>query len=188
MAAVVCMASSGFASAAPHAVKDLRTSTDADGIAREISFCARPTPGSPVPGHAFVAFSTLDKGSRQFTTVGHTTLASKVDAILTYTAILPSVPGLLSEEHYTSVKEKCLVLKVNKDAYEAAMAAAQPALSRLFPSGNKPLLLAYTLGSNDCLGFMIGVARSFGAKVKIPVRGSTELPLAYLRNFIDTNQ
>lgn len=68
------------------------------------------------------------------------------------------------------------------------MAAAQPALSSLFPAGNKPLLLAYTLGSNDCVGFMVGVARSFGSQLKIPVRGATELPLTYLRNFIEANQ
>jgi hypothetical protein len=173
--------------AAPHKVIDMRVATDSDGIKREISFCARPSPDSKVPGHAFVAFSTVSANGRNYYTVGHTTNASPSDAILTYFGYITSVPGYLSEEKYTAAKENCLVVQVNKNQYETALAAANPILSALFPSLGSGTYVSYSLGNNDCVGFMIPVAKSLGAPLIVPARGTTELPLAYLRRMIDAN-
>jgi hypothetical protein len=179
------------ASAGPHKVIDLKNYSDADGIEREISFCARPSPGgSNLPGHAFVAFSTVtpNKG-RSYQAVGHTTSAGPATTLLTYFKIFPNVSGHLAEERYTDAKEKCLVVKVNKPDYEEAYSAARTPWAQSVPELTNPptLLLAYRLGDDDCMSFMTGVASKFGGRLKLPKRGAVELPLPYLRRFIEAN-
>lgn len=178
----------------PHKVIDLKLMSDADGAEREISICARPSPSTVVPGHMFIAFSLLDKeGKRDYSSVGHTTSVTTAKALLSFNGILAPVAGYIGEERYTSTKEKCLVLKVNKDDYKNAFALAQPNISDLIlgltaPDAQHPVLLNYTLGENDCMGLAIQVVKAFVSKgVKVPERKITELPLAYLRRLIDSN-
>lgn len=180
--------------AGPHATKDLRNSTDADGGDREISICARPSPDTAknLPGHVFVAYSLRQKsGARLYLAVGHTTFAPPARTLITYFGAAP-VSGHLQEELYTSSKEECLVLKVNEADFNRAYQLSRPFL----PPGNftpdprnwSPVLLAYTLGENDCMGFATGVARSFESRgLTVPQRGSTELPLQYVRRMIQAN-
>lgn len=175
--------------AGPHRVVDLRNQSDASGE-YEISFCARPSPAAGgLPGHAFVAFSHLPaSGARAFTALGHTTHAGPVRALLSYGGSF-SAPGVLQEERYTAVKEACLVVKVNQPDYERALSSSQPVLTKLgLATGQRPVLLAYSLGAQDCMGYMMTVARGLRAPgLTVPPRGKTELPLHYLRRFIDAN-
>jgi hypothetical protein len=182
-----------FATAAPHRVIDLKRQTDTDGIDREISFCTRPSPDilKNLPGHAFVAFSTLTlDGKRSYTAIGHTTSATPVEAVLTYVGLISSVSGHLEEEKYISAKERCLVVRVNKQKFDAAFALTKSPLDQLIPDpkDRPPVLLAYKLGASDCMNFMIMVAKLFQSDgLNIPERDSTELPLPYLRKMIDAN-
>lgn len=169
---------------------DLRNKTDVDGATREISFCARPSPDEPgLPGHAFVAFAQVDKNGRvMFRALGHTVFSIS-DALLSYNELIPATGALVSEK-YTSVKQECLTLQVNSAEYQAAYAqAAQPlaALGVKFDE-TKPIQKTYALGVNDCIGFMVNVANRFTQSgLKIPKRETTDLPLPYLRRFIDAN-
>ena len=178
------------AAAAPHKVVNLRNATDADGLEREISFCTRPSPGTDLPGHAFVAFSTTSqKQPRTYQAIGYTTKAPPAAAMLTYFKVVPKVEGHLDEEKYTDAKEECLVVQVNKDAYEKARATMKAPITKYFPGMDPPppLLLGYRLGAEDCMTFMIEVARTFNGTIKVPQRGATELPLSYLRRMIEGN-
>jgi len=98
---------------------------------------------------------------------------------------MPSVPGYLSEELYTSIKERCLVALVNKKTFDDSWAVAHPffnvpALSAITFSGE------YRLGVNDCMTFMINVSKALKGVV-VPNRGATEPPQAFLRRLIDSN-
>ncbi len=180
--------------AGPHATKDLRNSTDADGGDREISICARPSPDTVknLPGHMFVAYSLRQKsGARLHVAVGHTTFAPPARTLLTYFGAEP-VPGQLQEELYSSSKEECLVLKVNEAAFNQAYQLSRPFL----PPGNytpdpknwSPVLLDYSLGENDCMSFATSVAKTFESKgLIVPQRGSAERPLQYVRRMIQAN-
>lgn len=174
-----------LAGAAPHKVLDLRTMSEASGE-YEVSLCSRPSPSGSTPGHAYVIYSAKLTGqSRQVLSVGFTTAAGPAKAALSYLGWMPAVPGHLSEEIYTSIKERCVVTVVNKKTFEDAWAVAHPfaklpALSSLTFSGE------YRLGVNDCMTFMVSVAKVLKGVV-VPSRGVTELPQAYLRRLIDSN-
>lgn len=180
--------------AGSHKEIDLKTSSDADGGERQVSICARPSPGAGVPGHMFVALSEkLPNKERSYLAIGHTTAATPVAAVLSYNGILGTVNGYLGEEKYTASQEQCLVLNVNRDAYAQTMAMLQPDLSKLIPgvfppTPKHPILLAYSLGASDCMALAIGVATNFQQKgVAVPKRESTELPMTYVRRMIDAN-
>lgn len=170
-------------------VIDLRRQTDSDGVVREISYCARPSPDSAMklPGHAFVTFATVDASGRtKFRSVGHTTFNVGA-ALLSYTGLLKA-DGAVVSEIYTSSKQRCLTTLVNRPAFDAVYQQAMNPLAALGFSAEVPYALSYTLGAEDCLGFMIRVAKRFQADgMKLPARGAVELPLDYLRRMIDAN-
>lgn len=178
------------AQAGPHKKLDLRVKSDADGLEREVLICARPSGNASIPGHMFLAFSTRStaSGQRTYYTVGHTSNAPVPQTLLTYTGLIPNVSGYITEERYTHAQEQCLVLAVNQVDYEKAFTLARPSIEQVI--GNKtplgPLLLAYSLGVNDCMGLAIGVAKLFQG-VKVPERKATELPMDYVRRLIDSN-
>ena len=185
---------SSAAWAAPHKVLDLKVQSDPDGYDREVSICARPSPGTEVPGHMFVAFGAgKGEGTRTYLAVGHTTSVPAKSTILTYTRLLGPVSGYIAEEKYTSTREQCLVLKVNLKDYDLALSIAQPNLAAILPGANPPdaehpVVLGYSLGQNDCMNLATGVARLFASRgVKVPDRGATELPMTYIRRLIDSN-
>lgn len=190
---LVVMASGGMASATPHKVIDLRTHTDGDGGAREISFCARPSPDVPfsIPGHMFVAYSLEYRDRpRAFVALGHTTNAPPLNALLSYLQVFPSVPGSISTERYTAILERCLVVRVNKTEFERAysFAAARADHFSSDPNNWPPITVSYRLGATDCMNFVIDVAKQFAPQgVTLPVRGASELPTAYVRRLIDAN-
>lgn len=173
----------GFAG--PHKEIDLRTMSDATGD-YDISLCARPSPTVDVPGHAFVVYSHKPPSKdRKILAVGFTTSSGPAKAALSYKGWLTKADGYLGEERYTSVNEQCLLAHVDKKVFEQAWSLAHPfvsipGLSDLRWTG------AYTLAQNDCITFMSSVAGSLKG-VKLPERGVTELPLAYLRRVIDSN-
>lgn len=188
----------GFASfslwAAPHKVLDLRVQSDPDGYEREVSICARPSPGTNVPGHMFVGFSSSEvNGKRTYLALGHTTSAPSKATLLTYSRLVGPVSGYIAEENYTSTREECLVLQVNRKDYDLALSLAQSSLTTALPGANAPdsnhpIILAYSLGQNDCMKLAIGVANHFTSRgVVVPVRGATELPMTYVRRLIDAN-
>jgi hypothetical protein len=169
---------------------DLRKSTDVDGSTREISFCARPSPGLPgLPGHAFVAYAVIsaDKGIK-FRSLGHTVF-SVGDAILSFGGVIPTT-GALVEEKYTSTKQECLTIQLNKDMFESAYSAAFQPLAKLGIKFDEslPIQKAYSLAAEDCVQFVVSLAQRFAAQeLKVPARTSAEFPLPYLRRFIESN-
>jgi hypothetical protein len=47
---------------------------------------------------------------------------------------------------------------------------------------------AYKLGSQDCMNFLISVAQTLKSRgLKVPDRGATERPTAYVKRLIDAN-
>lgn len=168
---------------------DLRNKTDYDGGSREISLCARPSPDKPgLPGHAFIAFSETTKdGRRTFRAIGHTVF-SIGEALLSYAGPVTAA-GALVDEKYTSIKQQCLTLQVNKADFERSYGlAAQPlkAIGIVFDE-TKPIQKTYSLAAEDCVGFLITQAQLFDPKVVVPSRNSSELPLNYVRRLIDAN-
>lgn len=188
----ICLALvSGVALAGPHLVVDLRNQSDNDGLDREVSLCARPSPGpAGLPGHAFVAFGQSNPdGTWSYDAVGHTTSAPVINTILTYTGLIPEVPGYLGEEVYTSTKEQCLVFQVNKAPYESALAYVKSPLDQLLgpDTPRPPVLLAYSLAGDDCITYAVAVINSLLPPDKpLPARGAVELPEDYVRRVIDT--
>lgn len=168
---------------------DLRTKTDADGSNREISLCARPSPDKPgLPGHAFIAFSetTID-GKITFRAIGHTVF-SVGEALLSYTGLV-NADGALVNEKYTSIKQQCLTLLINKSDYQKSYASATQPLNSIgiVFDESKPVQKSYSLAAEDCVGFLIMQAKSYSPKISIPSRNSGELPLSYVRRLIDAN-
>jgi hypothetical protein len=159
----------------PHRIVDLRTRTDA-AAEYEVGFCARPSPDASmggVPGHAFVSFSMKPAGGeRTYVAVGHTTKAPVPAALLSYVKVFGPVPGYLGEELYTSLKEQCLIAQVNREDYNKALALAKNPLAALgLDASDAPVRLAYSLGAQDCMTFMIHVMQSIGGStLKIPSR------------------
>jgi hypothetical protein len=179
--------------AGPHQVVDLRNQSDADGLEREISLCARPSPVPPsiagLPGHAFVAFAQSNGDNWSYDAIGHTTSTLAPMTILTYTGLIPSVPGYLGNENYTSTKEECLVFQVNKQAYDVALSYVKSPLDQLLApdAPRPPILLAYSLAGDDCITYATQVINSILPPDKpLPARGALELPETYVRRVIDT--
>lgn len=168
---------------------DLRNQTDVDGGVREISLCARPSPDKPgLPGHAFIAFSeTRNDGSRTFRAIGHTVF-SVGEALLSYTGLVTAA-GALVDEKYTSIKQQCLTLQVNRGEYEKSYGLAAQLLKSVGVvfDETKPIQKAYSLAAEDCVGFLITQAQFFGPKVVVPSRKGGDLPLNYVRRLIDSN-
>lgn len=168
---------------------DLRNQTDGDGGSREVSFCARPSPDKPgLPGHAFIAFSETTKdGKRSFRAIGHTVFSAG-EALLSYTGLV-TADGALVDEKYTAIKQQCLTVLVNKADYQKSYGlVAQPLKSiGVVLDETKPVQKAYSLAAEDCVGFLITQAKLFTPKVAVPSRNSGELPLSYVRRFIDAN-
>lgn len=175
------------ASAEPHRVLDLRNQTDVTGD-YEIAFCTRPSPGiAGLPGDTFVAFGHTPPGkARVFRAVGHTTNTGTTRGVPSYGGRFP-VSGYLAEEGYTAVREDCLVARVNESEHDRALATTRSVLSRLgIGDPDDPVLLAYSLGSNDCMDYMMGVTRGLHSpSIKIPSRDATEFPLPYILRFIE---
>jgi hypothetical protein len=176
---------------------DLRIRSDHTGDQYEVGFCGRPSPPGEkiphtLPGHAFVMFSHWStSGKRTFLSIGHTISpgTSRVEAAWSFFG--SPVSGYLSEERYTSVRQKCLTAKVNKREYDMAYSLTKSPLEKLglYLKGS-PVLEAYTLGANDCLSFIIDVAKTLqaaGLSLKVPGREKTELPLTYIQRLIDMN-
>lgn len=186
---LVCIVFSGVSYAAPHKVINLKLKTDIDGQEREVSICARPSPGSSsLPGHMFVAFSSVNpEGKRSYTALGHTTSATPSKALLSYTKLIEGVAGQIKEEIYSDAKEKCLVIMVNKDAYERALSIAKPSIDKFIDDKSGPLTLSYKLGEQDCMTLAVNTAKAISNQIKVPERGSTELPMQYVRRLIDSN-
>jgi hypothetical protein len=178
----------------PHRVLNLARMSEPDGAEYEVSFCARPSPDTPknLPGHAFVAYSVRrPSGLRSYAAIGHTTHAPAALTLLTYNGILrTAVAGGLEEEKYSAARANCLVVKVNRPEYERALNLARDYYTGQLPSSSTSQVtaLSYTLGAQDCMTFMIRVARIFTAQgLVLPERGAAELPLDYVRRMISSN-
>ncbi len=171
---------------------DLRNSSDESGE-YEIAFCARPSPDDSaknLPGHAFVSFSYYSPdGNRKFMSIGHTVQPGISQASTIWSYFGESVDGYLAEEKYTSIKQSCLVVKVNKSDYDKSfLLTVDPLKQMKITSSENHVIEAYKLGSKDCIGFMIEVAKILELKgFKIPNRKTGDLPLAYIERLISSN-
>lgn len=176
---------SGPCFAGPHKEIDLSTISDPSGEFA-VSLCARSSPSTTVPGHAFVVYSQKPHGGdRKVLSVGFTTTSGPAKAALSYKGWLTKVDGYLGEEKYTSVNEACLVVKVDKKVFEAAWNLAHP-LAIIPALADLRFTAAYTLGEHDCMTFMSDVAASLKG-VTVPTRMALELPLPYIRRMIESN-
>jgi hypothetical protein len=168
-------------------VIDLATMSEPGGY--EISFCARTSPDTDKPGHAFVAFSKkADNNKREFLSIGHTVGAGTSTASASWSYFGSAVPGVLKEEIYTSIRQNCLTAKVNSSDYASAKALTTSPLAKMGIGANGPVIEAYKLGANDCMTFLSAVAQTLVPRgLKVPVRGATELPMDYIERFIAAN-
>lgn len=156
----------------------------------EVALCARPSPSTPknLPGHAFVSFThTNNTGQVSVKSIGHTTNVGALPALLSYFGT--PVSGYLSEEKYTSTMEKCLRIKVNKPDFQRALSHTENPLYKLgIGDKNDPVLRNYSLGENDCMNFMVEVAKELTSLgLKIPDRKRAEKPLNYLERVLRAN-
>lgn len=182
---LICLLVTSPVLAAPHKELDLRTLSDPSGE-HSISLCARPSPSGNVPGHAFVVYSVKPPGKdRKILSLGFTTSSGPSKAVLSYKGWLTTTDGYLGEERYTSIKEECLVVHVDKAVFDQAWGLAYP-LASIPALADLQLMAAYKLSANDCLTFMSKVAVALKG-VKVPARGTTELPLDYVRRLIESN-
>lgn len=181
-----------FSSISLGAYLDLRNLSDKDGE-YEIGFCARPSPDTikNLPGHAFVSFSHFsNENKRNFLAIGHTVQAGVSLLRAAWSYVGDPVEGYLKEENYTSSMQSCLIVKVNKADYEAAFNLTKNPLDQIgiFTSKTFIVLQTYKLGSDDCMNFMINVAKTLEPKgLKVPKRHDTEFPMNYMIRFIDLN-
>ena len=99
------------------------------------------------------------------------------------------ISGLLEEELYTSVKQKCLDVKVNQEDFRRARAIAEDRLRKMGLTDKAGVVLqAYKLGSEDCMTFLMAVADVLKVRgLKVPARGPVELPTAYVERLIEAN-
>jgi hypothetical protein len=182
---LICLLHALPVHAAPHMEIDLRTMSDPAGD-HSISLCARTSPTGNVPGHAFVVYSIKPPGKdRRILSLGFTTSSGPAKAVLSYKGWLTTADGYLGEERYTSINEECLVVHIDKSVFDQAWNLAYP-LASIPGLADLRLTAAYTLSANDCMTFMSNVASALKG-VKVPFRGETELPLAYVRRLIDAN-
>jgi hypothetical protein len=170
--------------------KDLRTQTDAQGET-EVAFCSRPSPDTfGVPGHTFVMFSDVVNGQRSIRAVGQSIPAGAAVAPVVFSYFTgASVAGQQMEERYTSIRQNCLVVKVNRSSFNAAVAAAQPTLTSI---GLNPQLAAaverYTLGTNDCITFAEKVANSLKTSgLVVPPRTALDTPAGWIKKLVTAN-
>lgn len=181
----LCVTLPPFVAAGPHKQLDLRTMSEATGE-YSISLCARPSPSGNIPGHAFVVYAHKPPGKeRKILSLGFTTSAGPAKAALSYKGWLATADGYLGEERYTSINEQCLVALVDKNVFDQAWKLAHP-LASIPGLVDLRWTSAYTLAENDCMTFMAGVAMT-AKGIKVPERGSTELPLRYMRRLIEAN-
>ncbi|WP_316228260.1 hypothetical protein [Bradyrhizobium sp. SZCCHNR1039] len=179
---------------APHQLKakeiDLSNMTDPTGV-YNVAFCARPSPDSSgKPGHAFVAYSHANPdGDRDLVAIGHTVSAGVGPVSAAWSYFGDSVSGLLKEERYTSIKQNCLDVTVNKNDFNQARALAEDPLFKMGLTAQPGTVFeAYKLGLDDCMTFLISVAETLKSQgLKVPTRGATELPMAYIARFIAAN-
>lgn len=165
----------------------------------DVGFCARETPKTKLPGHAFVFFSTKsDSGKRNFFSIGHTVLDSSAKGTVgaTWSFFEGTVGGYLKEEIYTSSTQMCLVVTVNKDVYVNAKKLSETPLTNLnmfskdiVEKDDYHILQVYKLGSNDCIDFVVKVANLLSGKgLKVPTRNTLETPMGYITRLISTNK
>ncbi len=171
---------------------DLRKLSDVMGE-HEISFCVRPSPNTikNLPGHAFVSFSVLPRNKqRTFLSIGHTVQPNTSLASAIWSYFGAPISGYLSEENYTSVRQACLVAKVDRADYHKALSLTKNPLESIgISSPSAPVLQMYNLGSEDCVEFMINVANVLKPNgLKVPSRGTFELPMQFMQRFISSNQ
>jgi hypothetical protein len=176
-------------SAAPHKEIHVAAQASPDGMYHSVLFCARPSEDTKVPGHAYLGFSRVKGGKRDFIALGHTTKAGAINAALTYKGFTPPITGTVEADRFSWITEKCLVVHTDKSRYDAAWktAAGYKAMLGIDFEPGEGIALDYSLGDKDCMGLMIDVAKAFEPALKVPARGAVELPLAYLRRFIDAN-
>jgi hypothetical protein len=169
---------------------DLSNMTDPTGV-YNVAFCARPSPDvTGKPGHAFVAYSHANpNGDRDFLAIGHTVGAGVGPASAGWSYFGGPVSGLLKEERYTSIKQNCLDVTVNKADFNQARALGEDPLFRMGVTAQPGTVFeAYKLGLDDCMTFLISVAETLKSRgLKVPVRGATELPMTYIVRFIAAN-
>lgn len=169
---------------------DLATRSEPGGP-YEVGFCARPSPNEKgFPGHAFVSFAQGSGDGRTFLAIGRTIEpgTSTGSAVAPYFGT--PVPGLVREEEYSHIRQNCMTVRVNADHYQAARAQALPRLASLnLETGAVPRTEAYSLGSADCLTFVVDVARQLEtAGLKVPARAPADLPQTYIRKLDQANQ
>jgi len=169
---------------------DLRTMSDPTGE-YNVAFCSRPSPDTTgKPGHAFVSYShVLPGGNREFLAIGHTVGADVTPAKAIWSYFSDPVSGLLKEELYTSIRQRCLDVQVDKSDYDRARARASNALALLgIVPADAIVLEAYKLGAEDCMTFLIDVANSLKSKgLNVPARQAGELPMPYVQRLSDAN-
>lgn len=189
----LCLAAASLAVSCPAMArdKDLRTMTDANGET-EVGFCSRPSPDSfGFPGHVFVTFSaTRPEGGRDFRAVGHTVAGgTDVPSVVISYFRGSSVAGRQMEERYTSLKQACLVLKVDRAIYQSALASAAPTLTALgIPADVAASAERYSLGSGDCITFAERVAGALRpAGLSVPARAATDTPASWIRKLDAAN-
>ncbi|MER2252886.1 hypothetical protein ABS772_23485 [Methylorubrum podarium] len=179
-----------FAAPARGKTIDLSNKTDPAGVFN-VAFCGRPSPDpSGKPGHAFVSYSHKKvDGDRDFLAIGHTVPPGAAIGGVVWSYFGGAVSGLLKEELYTSVKQNCLDVQVNQDDYRRARAlAADPLVKMGLTTTEGTVFQAYRLGSQDCMSFLIEVAQTLKSRgLKVPDRGATDVPMAYVQRLIDTN-
>ena len=97
--------------------------------------------------------------------------------------------GLLKEERYTSIRQNCLDVDVNKADYQRALAYTANPLAQLgIGSPGDIVLQAYKLGNEDCMAFAINVAKALESSgLKVPARRAMELPTDYIQRLSDAN-
>jgi hypothetical protein len=169
---------------------DLSNMTDPTGV-YNVAFCVRPSPDATgKPGHAFVAYShAKPNGDRDFVAIGHTVGAGVGPVSASWSYFGSPVSGLLKEERYTSIKQNCLDATVNKADFIQARALAEDPLFKLGLTAQPGTVFeAYKLGDSDCMTFLTSVAETLKSKgLKVPARGATELPMAYMVRFVAAN-
>ncbi len=166
---------------------DLRNQSEVGSY--EISFCARPSPGGGLPGHAFVSFSASQPGQkRDFISVGHTVSASNKTVSNIWSAMGGPVDGLITEERYTSAMERCLRTMVKKMTYDYLRLEAADPLAKMGLAVGLPVVQGYKLGSEDCITFAIGIAKQLEPLgLRIPARATADLPAGYILKLIRAN-
>lgn len=169
---------------------DLSTMSDPSGT-YNVAFCGRASPGSSgLPGHAFVSYShQLPGGDRDFLSIGLTVGPGVGAGSAGWSYFGNPVSGLLKQEQYTAISQNCLDVKVNKIDFDTARAYAQDPLAAMGLTPNPGTVFeAYKLGANDCMTFLILVAKSLQhLGLVVPDRGTGELPVPYVTRLISLN-